>query len=250
MKTTVCTLLLALVMVSGFAAAADPVSTPTAGEAESCARIARQVLNIAVTDALPEGDFLQELTVSAGSVGQVMYAAQIVEGPLTGDHVLQARITTPFSLETGTPIRVTLTTYSGIRHTDPVSSAKTLVFDCTTGEIREASDAPFADGRINQHQEASAALYCGDRSAINVFSIDARGRGEDLFTTTARELSAVPANPDFNTLVEQTTGPRGAIQLWRLQGGMLQIVSPGQAGDNEKNYEFIFSGCSGEIFRP
>jgi hypothetical protein len=249
MKTMFFVVTILLAFSASAAFAADPVSTPIAGQADSCTRAAEQALAITVTDALPAGSFLQELTVSAGSAGQVYYGANVITGPVTGDSVVQARITSAYGLEAETPIRVTLTTYAGERRTDRVTAARTLVFDCTTGAIEEASDAPFADGRINQHQEASAAVYCGNNGAINIFSIDARGRGEDLFTTTSRELSRVPANPEINTLVEQVTGPRGPIQLWRLNGGLLQIVSPGQAGDNEKNYEFIFSGCSGQNFR-
>lgn len=249
MKKSILTVILLMALSASAALATDPVSTPIAGDDESCARRAGQVLEVIVTDALPAGTFLQELTVSAGSYGQVAYAAQTVTGPFTGDNTLQARIGNAYSLEPGLLIRVTLTTYAGERRTDRVTSAKTIVFNCSTGEIEEQGDAPFADGRINQHQEASAAVYCANNGAINIFSIDARGRGEDLFTTTSRELNAVPANPDVNTLVEQVTGPRGPIQLWRLHGGLLQIVSPGQAGDNEKNYEFVFSGCAGENFR-
>lgn len=249
MKTAILMFFLLFALSARTAYAADPVSTPIAGDDESCTRGAGQVLSIIVTDALPAGTFLQELTISAGSYGQVYYAAQSVTGPRAGDVTLQARIGNAYSLEPGLLIRATLTTYAGERRADPVTAAKSIVFNCSTGEIEEQGDAPFADGRINQHQEASAAIYCGNNGAINVFSIDARGRGEDLFTTTARELNAVPANPEANTVVEQLTGPRGPIQLWRLNGGLLQIVSPGQAGDNEKNYEFIFSGCSGENFR-
>mgnify|MGYP000601394192 CR=1 FL=1 len=248
-KSILIVILLVALSASASLAAQAGVSTPIAGDDESCARRAGQVLQITVTDALPDGAFLQELTISAGSYGQVAYAAQTVTGPLTGDNTLQAQISNAYSLEPGLLIRATLTTYGGERRTDPIASAKTIVFNCSTGAVEEDGDAPFADGRINQHQEASAAVYCGNNGAINIFSIDARGRGEDLFTTPLRELNAVPANPDVNTLVEQVTGPRGPIQLWRLHGGLLQIVSPGQAGDNEKNYEFVFSGCMGENFR-
>jgi hypothetical protein len=249
MKKSILMVILLVALSASAALAADPVSTLIGGDDESCELRARQVLQVTVTDALPEGTFLQELTISAGSYGQVFYAAQTVTGPLTGENTLQARISSAFSLEPGLLIRATLTTYAGEHRTDRVSSATTIVFNCSTGAVEEDGNAPFADGRINQHQEASAAIYCGNNGAIHVFSIDARGRGEDLFTTTSRELNAVPANPDVNTLVEQVTGPRGPIQLWRLHGGLLQIVSPGQAGDNEKNYEFVFSGCAGENFR-
>jgi hypothetical protein len=231
------------------AAAQDVSSTPIGVDTPSCARGADQVLNVRVSDSLPAGSFLQELTISAGSFGQVYYGSNVVQGPLSGEHIIQARITTGYSLEDGTPIRVTLTTYATDRRTSPVTAARTLVYNCSTGEIRESGDAPFLDGRINQHQEASAAVYCGSSGAITIFSIDARGRGEFLFTTTPRELGRFPANPDVNTVLEQVTGPRGPIQLWRLNGGMLQVVSPGQAGDNEKNYDFIFSGCSGQNIR-
>lgn len=249
MKTSILMFVLIFALSASAAYAVDPVSTPIAGDDESCARRAGQVLSITVTDGLPEGTFLQELTISAGSYGQVYYGAQTVTGPLAGDSTLQARISNAYSLEPGLLIRATLTTYAGERRTDRVATAKTIVFNCSTGEIEEQGDAPFADGRINQHQEASAAIYCANNGAIHIFSIDARGRGEDLYTTTVRELNTIPANPDVNTLVEQVTGPRGPIQLWRLNGGLLQIVSPGQAGDNAKNYEFVFSGCSGESFR-
>ena len=56
---------------------------------------------------------------------------------------------------------------------------------------------------------------------------------------TLEEIAAVSATPDENTLIASA----GAIQVWRLTTGQIQVNAPGLEPEPTKLYVFVWAGC-------
>jgi hypothetical protein len=101
---------------------------------------------------------------------------------------------------------------------------------------------PFnpGDDRLNRVPWASVAIRC-EGAEVHIYAINSQSQGELVLIATAEEIAAVSATPDVNTLIDST----GAIQLWRLTTGELQVNAPGLEPEPEKIYVFIWAGCGG-----
>lgn len=238
-------LLAAVIFGASFAQASEwgGYTLPLGGNANTCSRAAGATLSINVIDNLPTGiSGSESFTISVPGVGVVAgYGDGVVEGPAGGPNVITVAVTAAYTVPANSSITVSYTSYRQREFTGD-SATYTLDYNCTTG-ITVSSGLPFNDDRVNQQGAASAALYCIENSGIEVWSIDARGQGAYAFTASNRDISRVAFNPTVNTVVDQALGSRGLIQLYRLTSGEFQLVSPGEAGDDSKVYNFIFPGC-------
>lgn len=118
------------------------------------------------------------------------------------------------------------------------SATSRAAFNCSTGAIVPipggGATCTFTDGRVNCRAEdgaQTAAIYCTGDGGVTIWAVT-NGVGKFAFTVTKDEIAKVPANPDKNTLIKKV----GAIALYRLHGGKLQINAP-------NGYVFIWDGC-------
>lgn len=245
---------IAVVMAALIVAAAPAFATefggytvPFGARANTCARTAGDTLAITVIDNLsPFVAASEAFSITVPGVGQVAgYGDAEVRGPLGGQNVINVVVSTTYNVPANTVLTVEFIAYE-FANFGGRSATTRMDYNCTTGEVISGG-APFRDGRVNQDQEASAILFCRENGWIDVWSVDARGQGQFLFTTTAREMARVPVNPQVNTVIEQAAGPRGVIQLYRLTSTEFQLVSPGQGSDDSKAYNFIFPGCIARV---
>ena len=216
---------------------------PVSGTRNTCTRAVGDNLSINVIDNLPTGfSGSESFSVSVPGVGVVAgYGDGLVEGPAGGPNIITVVVSAAYSVPANTSISVSYTSFRQPEFQGD-SATYTLDYNCTTG-VTTSSGLPFNDTRVNQQAAASAALYCIENAGLEIWSINASGRGEYAFTATNREISRVPFNPTVNTVIDQAQGPRGLIQVYRLTSGEIQLVSPGEAGDDTKVYNFIFPGC-------
>ncbi|MDX2141677.1 MAG: hypothetical protein SF123_26555 [Chloroflexota bacterium] len=219
------------------------LSLPYSAQANTCTRAVGDQLSVNVVDNITYGVNASEgFTVSVPGVGIVAsYADDVVAGPAGGPNIVTVNIGAAYSVPANTLITVAFTSYER-QNFQGNSITFNMEYNCTTGAAVNGG-APFRDARVNQQQFASAAIYCLSNGWLEVWAIDALGNGTQLFTSTLREINRVPLNPTVNTVIEQAQGPRGLIQLYRLTSGEFQLVSPGQASDSSKVYNFIFPGC-------
>jgi hypothetical protein len=159
---------------------------------------------------------------------------------------------TPDPLPAHTPITLTITTFSENNYQGSSTTAS-LAYDCTTGAVIAATsvgggEVLFTDGRVNNKPgdaAQSAAVYCTSDGGVVVYKV-INSVGQKAFSATKKEIDAVPANPDKNTLIKKENG----IALYRLKGGKLQINAPKyhtRMGKTEVDpsgeYVFIWDGC-------
>ena len=92
------------------------------------------------------------------------------------------------------------------------------------------------DDRINRQAYASAAVYCdADHSQLVVYSIDAKGNGQQTIVVPYAELPAAPTGA--NVLVTQ----QGGVSIYRLVSGEYQLI--GQPDAEGKQYVAVWDGC-------
>lgn len=100
------------------------------------------------------------------------------------------------------------------------------------------------DGRLNHADAAAGAIiYCLPDAGIAVYDVDTISRGDLALSISAAELAAFPIVPEENTLV--TASSSGAIRLYRLTSGELQINAPG-IYPTDPEYVYIWNGCTAQ----
>lgn len=89
--------------------------------------------------------------------------------------------------------------------------------------INNASTLPFPDGRVNQEQWATAAVYCVVNGNIDIYAISAAGLGTLIIREdwAALEALGIPAQNELRAQSED-----GSIRLYRLSSGEWQINAP------------------------
>ena len=98
------------------------------------------------------------------------------------------------------------------------------------------------DGRLNRTDAAAGAIvYCLPDGGIAIYDVDTLSRGNLALSVTMDELTGFPAAPAENTLVDASA--TGAIRLYRLTSGELQLNSPG-IYPSDPEYVFIWNGCA------
>lgn len=98
---------------------------------------------------------------------------------------------------------------------------------------------PFPDGRINQEQWATAAVYCVVNGNIDVYAISAAGLGTLVIRENwaALEALGIPAENELRAESED-----GSIRLYRLSSGEWQINAP--ADGNANGYVYRWRECT------
>lgn len=101
------------------------------------------------------------------------------------------------------------------------------------------------DGRLNRADAAAGAIvYCLPDAGIAVYDVDTLSRGDLALSISAAELAQTDALPAENTLIDASAS--GAIRLYRLTSGELQINSPG-IYTSDPEYVFIWDGCEPQM---
>ncbi len=119
-------------------------------------------------------------------------------------------------------------------------ACETVAPPTNTGPIKPPPGPPFVPGddRVNVEAQASVAIYCR-ADGIHLYAIDSESHGELVLIVTTEVIAAVDALPDENTLIASA----GAIQVWRLSTGHIQVNAPGLEPEPTKLYVFIWAGC-------
>ena len=124
---------------------------------------------------------------------------------------------------------------------DRVSFGMVRSVNVKVGE-RVAPECLQEDGRLNRADAAAGSVvYCLPDGGIAVYDVDTLSRGDLALSITAAELATFPAVPTENTLVDSSAS--GAIRLYRLTSGELQLNSPG-IYPSDPEYVFILNGCT------
>lgn len=98
------------------------------------------------------------------------------------------------------------------------------------------------DGRLNRADAAAGAVvYCLPDGGLAVYDVDTLSRGALALSVSAAEFATFPGVPTENTLVDASS--TGAIRLYRLTSGELQINSPG-IYPSDPEYVFVFNDCT------
>ncbi len=136
-----------------------------------------------------------------------------------------------------------------IEYTPGVSGTYTLVAFKYAGNsglgylslsgINNAISLPFPDGRINQEQWATAAVFCVVNGNIDIYAINASGVGSLVIREdwAALEALGIPAQNELRAQSED-----GSIRLYRLSSGEWQINAP--ADGNENGYVYRWRECT------
>src|SRR5262249_28596160 len=95
----------------------------------------------------------------------------------------------------------------------------------------------FADGRINQDADETAAIYCY-HGGVNVWRI-INSKGYPSLSVSAATINKVPKYPAQNTLIAEDK--RYEVRLYRLSSGELQINATSFEGKDD--YVYIWNGC-------
>lgn len=117
----------------------------------------------------------------------------------------------------------------------------TVLPSCASLPIR-VPGSPFTDGRRNPEAWQSAAVYCQPGGRVDVYGINASGRGSLSLRVTKEQIDAVGI-PSVNTIIASAHGPLGEITLWRLTSGEFVVFAPGLPPDTGKTYHYVWGGC-------
>lgn len=114
--------------------------------------------------------------------------------------------------------------------------------DVRVGE-RIAPECLQDDGRLNRHDAAAGSIvYCLPDGGVAVYDVDTLSRGDLALSMSAVELAESATPPAENMLLDSSA--TGAIRLYRLTSGELQLNSPG-IYPTDPEYVFIWGGCAG-----
>jgi hypothetical protein len=97
----------------------------------------------------------------------------------------------------------------------------------------------FPDGRVNQEQWATAAIFCVVNGNLDVYAIDAAGVGTLVIREDWKALEALGI-PEVNTLRAQSED--GNIRVYRLSSGEWQLNAP--ADGLFDGYVFRWTECT------
>jgi hypothetical protein len=99
------------------------------------------------------------------------------------------------------------------------------------------------DGRVNRHDAAAGAIvYCLPDGGVAVYDVDTLSRGDLALSISAAELTETATASAENTMLDSSA--TGAIRLYRLTSGELQLNSPA-IYPTDPEYVFIWGGCAG-----
>lgn len=97
---------------------------------------------------------------------------------------------------------------------------------------------PFPDGRVNQQQWATAAVFCNVNGNLDIYAIDSAGVGRLVIRENWLALQALGV-PEVNTLRAQSED--GSVRLYRLSSGEWQVNAP--ADSLLDGYVFRWTQC-------
>jgi len=143
---------------------------------------------------------------------------------------------TPAGVVSGDRLRLTVTMPSYLGY----GSVHTIEFRCNNQAIYSNKyDDTGGDYRINgfDAEPGPVALYCKANNDLDIYTIDwTSGASQLALRVPKATIDAVKTGSQHQLIAQQ-----GAITLWRLNTGEVQLNAP--YGDEKKVYVFIFGGC-------